>query len=459
MIGSPAKRLVGIFVSVGLGFTAFSQVAHAKTSVITLATTTDRGNVVSIAAGTKWKSKSVVVELGVKTKNVWKWSRVATAKTDASGRATLCASKLVPSGAQLRLKSGSKIVATTKVSRAFQLSGCGFVPSQPSSGAIQSSPSSPSTTTTTTAPSTPAPTSLALSAATDTGDSSSDGITKATTLVIEGSAQAGSSVQVYVNGATSGSSCTANGQGAFSCTLGTVTEGSKSITAKATGPQGESVASQALTVVVDRTAPTITWNPLGNYWIGANDSMQMAVTISETTTNLVSGDIRLVCSIVGGCGIQNFSGSGRNYSFDFVTINNFANGGSVGFLANVFTDVAGNNNSQSNGSTVMFDTDGPRATVSRENGLFIVTFSEIPIGVTRHSFELIQYVNGVSIGGIGSAVGIDNFGTYGISGKQWRFTLSSSYQANNGMDYYMLEVKSHADVDGNNSLAAEISLP
>ncbi|WP_432815103.1 Ig-like domain-containing protein [Sphingorhabdus sp.] len=102
-----------------------------------------------------------------------------------------------------------------------------------------------------------APTSLDLDEADDKGSSDSDNITnQVSNLTITGQAEANASVQLF-NGATSLGTTTASGTGAFSLD---VTLGARvlphSITAIATDTAGNvSVASAALTIIIDTTAP------------------------------------------------------------------------------------------------------------------------------------------------------------------------------------------------------------
>lgn len=483
----------------GFGFVVFAQVAEAKAPVVSIMSTVKQGNLISINAGSKWKSKTVVVEAGVKSKKTWKWSRVASKRTNKSGKTTVCSSRTLKAGTQLRLKSGTKVISTIKVSRTTVLSGCGYTPpigptktadqfgttptptapvsSTPSESVKATDPTTttttvpptttatttttvpPTTTTTTTLPpSTSAPTALALSAATDTGDSQSDGITKATSLAIVGSAQVNSSVQVYVDGSLSGSACIANESGAFSCSLGTVTEGTKSVTAKATGVNGESVASQALTIVMDRTKPTVSWSPNGNIWGGANENFPFTFTISESTTTLSVQDVRMWCAIPDACAISGFLGSGINYSVTFSTIDNYAAGGAIGLIADSFSDVAGNTNNASNGATIMFDTSGPQATLSRVDGYMHITFSEIPVGFNVEKLEIIQMLNDMPLVGLIPGHGFSNFGSVGTSGRVWRFITLYSDTVSEGFGH-QIEVKSLADVDGNNSSPALLAWP
>jgi hypothetical protein len=490
----------------GFGLVLFAQVAEAKAPVVSIATTVERGSFVSISAGTKWKSKPVVVEVGVKSKKTWKWSRVASSRTDKSGKTTMCSSRTLNAGTQLRVKSGAKVISTIKISRTIALSGCGYVPpvapgstvaplgagptpttpgattpSQSVSTTVPPTTVPPTTTpattvppttvppttappttttvaltTTTTVPaSTPAPTALALSAATDTGDSQSDGITKADTLIVVGNAEASSSVQIYVDGASSGSACTTNGSGAFSCTLGTVPAGTKAVTAKATGANGESVASQALTIVVDRTAPTVTMTASA---ASANSGVKtgFTITVSENTTSLTNSSLSLTCTrwVAGGlCVQEDFSGSGRNY---FVNGTLVRDAGSIpaGLIfqlnANAFSDIAGNSHTGSVAAGVAWDYAGPIPSVTRVGSLVTITFSDIPVGFDASQLELLVFDGGIFA--YKEALPLWNFMAVGTSGRVWSFNVSSNlYNPYNREVYreYFLQILEQKDSDDN----------
>ena len=102
----------------------------------------------------------------------------------------------------------------------------------------------------------PAPSTPALTAASDTGSSSTDRITKATTPTVTGTAQAGSTVTIYDGGTAVGSG-TATG-GNYSITTSTLSQGTHSLTAKAANAGGTSAASGTLSVTIDTTAPVVT---------------------------------------------------------------------------------------------------------------------------------------------------------------------------------------------------------
>ena len=84
-----------------------------------------------------------------------------------------------------------------------------------------------------------------------------DGITNDNTLALSGTAEAGSIVKVY-DGATLLGSATANGSGAWTYTTAALANGGHSFTATATDAAGNTgVASNALAVTVDTTAPIV----------------------------------------------------------------------------------------------------------------------------------------------------------------------------------------------------------
>ncbi|MDE1714002.1 Ig-like domain-containing protein (plasmid) [Chromobacterium amazonense] len=99
----------------------------------------------------------------------------------------------------------------------------------------------------------PTPTVSGLTAGTDTGSSSSDGITSNATPTVTGSAEAGSTVTIYVDGVSAGTA-TASGTGAWSYAFSNaIASGSHAITAMATSGSVNSSVSTAYTVVIEPT--------------------------------------------------------------------------------------------------------------------------------------------------------------------------------------------------------------
>jgi hypothetical protein len=96
---------------------------------------------------------------------------------------------------------------------------------------------------------------LAMAAASDTGISSTDGITSDTTPTLTGTAEAGATVTIK-DGTTVLGTAVADGTGSWSFTTGTLSTGSHSLTATATDTAGNaSAASTPVVITVDTTAP------------------------------------------------------------------------------------------------------------------------------------------------------------------------------------------------------------
>ena len=134
------------------------------------------------------------------------------------------------------------------------------------------------------------PSALELETADDSGNITDDNITnKTTNLTIEGCAEEDSTVQLYANGNSianatdiaddSGYSCTDSGNDGFSIDI-SLTEGTHRITAKATDESSNvGPASDALTIIVDTTAPTAT---LTNAPSNTNNVDTLDVTVGGT---------------------------------------------------------------------------------------------------------------------------------------------------------------------------------
>ena len=99
---------------------------------------------------------------------------------------------------------------------------------------------------------------LDLPATGDSGVSNTDNITKINPATIVGTAEAGSSVQVFVDG-TAATQVTADAQGNWQFNTTTLSEGVHAITAQATDVAGNvSALSSALNITIDTLAPTLT---------------------------------------------------------------------------------------------------------------------------------------------------------------------------------------------------------
>jgi Ca2+-binding RTX toxin-like protein len=95
-----------------------------------------------------------------------------------------------------------------------------------------------------------------LAAASDSGVSSSDNITNASILTFNGFAEAGSVVKLW-EGSTLLGTTTATSGGVYSFGISVLAEGSHTVHATASDAAGNTATTGNLTVLIDRTAPTI----------------------------------------------------------------------------------------------------------------------------------------------------------------------------------------------------------
>ena len=134
-----------------------------------------------------------------------------------------------------------------------------------------------------------APTTPDLPAASDTGLSNSDNITKNTGFSLTGTAIGGSDIQIYDGSVAVGSPCVADfSTGAYSCTVSAQNPGSHIYSVKASLGSGTAVASSgSITIVIDTTSPTLTRNSTPS--VAENSSYVQTLVPSESATISISG--------------------------------------------------------------------------------------------------------------------------------------------------------------------------
>ncbi len=217
-----------------------------------------------------------------------------------------------------------------------------------------------------------APTGLDLNVADDTGSSNSDNITQNTSaLTITGSAEANMRVDLF-DGATSLSWTSANGTGDWTKDI-SLAEGSHNITAKTTDVAGNTgIASTALTITVDTTAPIIqsstSQNTEENTTLVGDGSFMS--NESNVTFSKVGGADSTKFSITSG-GVLNF-GNAPDYE------NPTDQGGQPGdntYIVTIrTTDLAGNFSDTDISATVTNENDNAPVLSGVDGG--IVTYTE-----------------------------------------------------------------------------------
>ncbi len=168
----------------------------------------------------------------------------------------------------------------------------------------------------TTAPA--APSTPDLAAESDTGDSDTDNITADTTPTLTGTAEAGSTVEVF-DGLTSLGTTVADGSGDWSFTTGVLGETVHDLTIKATDAAGNvSVASAALAVTIDTTAPAAPSTPdlaaASDTGVSSTDNITADITPTLTgtaeagaTVEIFDGATSLGTTVADGSGDWSFT--------------------------------------------------------------------------------------------------------------------------------------------------------
>jgi len=203
-----------------------------------------------------------------------------------------------------------------------------------------------------------APSTPALSAASDKGSSSSDRITNVTTPTFSGTAEVGATLKLYdTDGTTVVGTTVADGSGNWSLNTTALSSGSHSISARATDVAGNvGAASGGTSVTIDTTAPTvaITSNVAS---LKAGDTATITFTFSEDpgatfTWDGTAGDVT-----VSGGSLSAISGSGLTRTATFTpaastdTIN-----ASITVAAASYQDLAGNNGTAGTTPALTVDT-------------------------------------------------------------------------------------------------------
>lgn len=138
-----------------------------------------------------------------------------------------------------------------------------------------------------------APSTPDLTAASDTGSSSTDNITNDTTPAFSGIAEANSTVTVISSLSGTLGTTTANGAGNWLFTAGATVSGTHSIMATATDAAGNiSATSPGLSITIDTTAPTASV-VVANTALAAGETSPVTITFSEPATGFTNADLTI----------------------------------------------------------------------------------------------------------------------------------------------------------------------
>ena len=234
------------------------------------------------------------------------------------------------------------------------------------------------------------------------------------TPTMTGTAEANSTVTVYVDGSSAGST-TADTGGSWSFTPGSaLTETSHTVKATATDAAGNtSVSSNTNTFTIDTTAPTVTINQAVSQADPTSSSpISLTVIFSEPVTGFATGDATLSGS--AGATTGTITGGPTTYN---VAVSGMTGAGTViaSLAAGVAQDAAGNSTvaSTSTDNSVLYDTTAPTVTsivradanpTNAANVRYTVTFSKNVSGVDAGDFSFTTSgVTGAAISGITSS--------------------------------------------------------
>ena len=196
----------------------------------------------------------------------------------------------------------------------------------------------------------------AMTTASDTGISNTDGVTSVTAPTFTGTAEAGSAVTVYSDGVAVGSGVATGGS--YSITTSTLAAGTHVVTAKATDLAGNtSAASAGLSVTIDTTAPAAPSVP--DLAAVSDSGASNTDNITRVTTPTFTGTAEAGSTVtVYSDGVAVGSGVAAGGSYNITTSTLAAGTHAVTAKA---TDPAGNVSLASSGLSVTIDTTAPGA--------------------------------------------------------------------------------------------------
>ncbi len=283
------------------------------------------------------------------------------------------------------------------------------------------------------APSTPATPDMDSSS--DSGASATDDITSDNTPTISvGSATNGNTVTVTATKAGSANvTCTFTATAQTSCDLGTLADGTWSITSVQTNGGVNSASSTALTMTVDTTRPTVTLfsstTANGIYVVGA--TINITATLSETVENgasltvtLNTGDTVVLTKATGTTLTGTYTVGVGDSSSD-LTVSSYV-------LTSAPTDAAGNAmtstsvptgaNNIAGAQAIVIDTGGPTvvsATMNSAGTQMTLTMSETLNATTAATSDYAVTAGGTSL----------TVGSVTVSGSTVVLTISPAAQS------------------------------
>lgn len=223
------------------------------------------------------------------------------------------------------------------------------------------------------APGTPA--TPDLDAASDTGSSSVDNITKDNTPTFVGTGTNGDTVTVYDGAVVAGTTTVGGGVWAATVSLG---EGTHEVSVAMSNAAGTSPLSPALSVTVDLTAPAAPVAPLLAASSDTGSSDSDGITNDATPTLTGSGPAGAEITLVVD-GSRSSTGPVASGAWT-ITTSSIADGGHG--IAAIVADPAGNESAQGPATSVTIDTVAPTADFVSPDELSSATVTTSPVAVS-----------------------------------------------------------------------------
>ena len=287
-----------------------------------------------------------------------------------------------------------------------------------------------------------APSTPDLSAASDSGASSSDNVTNDNTPTFTGTAEANSTVAIISSVSGTLGTTTADGAGNWSYTAGAMAQGGHTITATATdAASNTSTASSGLSITIDTTAPTASI-VLADSSLTVGETSLVTITFNEAVSGFTNADLTVANGTLSSVAS---SDGGITWTATFTPNASTTDSTNVIALDNTgVTDAAGNIGSGStNSNNYAIDTARPTATLVvsdtalaiDETSVVTITFSEAVSGFTNADLSV---ANG-SLSAVSSSDG----------GTTWTATFTPTASITDNTNVITLDNTGVTDAAGN----------
>ena len=253
----------------------------------------------------------------------------------------------------------------------------------------------------------------------DYGPSDLDGITKDQTLMFEGTAEANSTVEVFINAVSIGTTTTdASGDWSYDHRGTSLSPGTYAITATATDAFGnKSGLSSSFSVTIDVTAPVppVIASISNDTGVSSNDRITNDTTLVFSGTAEPNSYVELFDDMYNSLGLTQADGNGDWY-LDLT--GSPLSEGNYSFIARA-TDIAGNQSDLSGTFTVTMDLTAPsgyslsvdQSLINSTNGTsFLFDLSGAEVGAT-YNYSINSSGGGTPVFGIGTIASVhEQFG-------------------------------------------------